>query len=336
MSKKNIFFWPHTTKSKIASYRLRCKLIANELSNFYDLNIKIGLRPTSNVDILLMSKRYDSSSLKIALDLKKNGTRVILDICDNHFVIGLSDDKSLSRCNHLVNAINAVDQVVTSSDFLKEEILKFCNPISPIIVISDIVEMNNYKILDKVFKFNSFFKFLKLKWTFSKKKCSRVIWFGNHQGSYNESGMADLLRIKSELEFIGRDFDFSLTILSNSKYKFNKIFSDWDIKTYYLEWDEVLFKDVLELHDISIIPCSRNDFTYSKSDNRVTTSLANNLKVIADPVPSYLKHQEYIYIGDWKNSLISCISDCEFKNINYDVNSHNHKIINEWLKLITI
>jgi len=39
MINKKIFFWPHTTNAKIASYRLRCKLIANELIKIYGANI---------------------------------------------------------------------------------------------------------------------------------------------------------------------------------------------------------------------------------------------------------------------------------------------------------
>lgn len=336
MSKKQVYFWPHTTNTKVASFRLRCKLIATELIKFGTFNVTIGSKPSKRIDVLILSKRYDTKTLISAEEFKlRYGTRVILDICDNHFVLKSSDNKSITKRDQLITAINTVDQVVTSSDFLKKEILKYCNPISPVIVISDIVEINKYTIFNKLCRLNALFNFFKLKWTFSQNKCSRIIWFGNHQGSYKESGMSDLLRIKSELQFVSEELNLSLTILSNSRKKYNDVFRDWDIKTYYLEWDEVLFKEVLELHDLAVIPCSINDFTLSKSDNRVTTSLAHNLKVIADPVPSYLKYQEYIYIGDWKKSLKNCIGDSELKNVNYDVINHNYSIINLWLKLIS-
>jgi hypothetical protein len=162
----------------------------------------------------------------------------------------------------------------------------------------------------------------------------RLIWFGNHQGSHEESGMADLQRIKSVLELLSKEFDFSLTILSNSKTKFDSIFSDWKIKVFYLNWNQAYFKNILRLHDISIIPSSQNDFTYSKSDNRVTTSLANGLKVIADPIPSYLKYEDFIYIHDWKNSLISCFCNNREKDKKFDSISHNLSIVNKWLNVL--
>ena len=326
MINKKIYFWPHTTSAKIASYRLRCKLIANELIKMFGTNINIGLKPNGDIDILLLSKRYDTLSLNKALELKHvNGTKLILDICDNHFILGSTDQHSFSRCNQLITAINSVDQVTTSSEFLKKVILKYCSPIAPVIVISDIVDTNNVSVFEKVYNWRAYLKFLNLKFMFSQGKSFRLIWFGNHQGSYDESGMVDLLRIK---------FDFSLTILSNSKTKFDSIFSNWTIKVYYLDWNHTYFRDILRLHDISIIPSSQNDFTYSKSDNRVTTSLANNLKVITDPIPSYLKHEDLIYIDNWENSLISCFSDSGEKNNQFDTISHNLSIIKKWSNVI--
>jgi hypothetical protein len=280
----------------------------------------------------------------MALQYKnKHQSKILLDICDNHFVLdNKSNNIGSSKKEQLIFAINNVDGIICSSFFLSKIIEKYNKNNIPIHVIEDVVEFpyatNNYNLNDLIPHFINYFKFQILNFDlfFSGiRKKNRFIWFGNFQGSFLNSGMKDLNLIKSYLENYNLKDKISLTILSNSKSEYKKYIKKWDIQTHYITWNRLYFSKILKLHSVSVIPVNKNEFTYSKSENRLTTSLSNGLKVIADPVPSYLKYNNYVYFGDWENSIYKLLNlkDSNFKIFNYL--EHNQDIINKWHTLIT-
>ena len=330
MKKLKIVFWPHTTNNKVASYRIRCKKIVEELANKNnDITISYSKKIPKVADILILSKRYDEDSINKAIKLKEDyGTKLFLDICDNHFI-----NNNNSRANQLITAINKVDHVISSTEYLANIIKKKINKKDNITVIGDIIEKpstKNYKLFLNPLKFLEYHIFKYKLINKNTLKSRRFVWFGNFQGSYSNSGMSDLNKIRKELEEINLNYKISLTIISNSKNKFNSIFKNWKIDCLYIDWNILTFSKILMLHSVSIIPVSKNDFTYSKTDNRVTASLAHGLDVIADPVPSYIKHSNNIFISDWKNSFLKILnSDIrQQEKINYHVINDN--VIRAW------
>ena len=336
MKNKTIFFWSTTKNINVASFRMRCKYIVDHLDI---LNVKVifGTQIEDNIDILVLSKRYDPLSIKTALILKnKNNTLVLFDLCDNHFVL-------VDKRKQLIAAINSVDVIICSSIYLSKIIRRNLNINKSVHVIEDIVEKVNQiqsfnlLIIHKYFYNYLKFNFLKFRLNFiTKEKKNRFIWFGNHEGSYNESGMKDILIIKESLEHLKKyENNISLTILSNSRKKYNEIFKDWEINTLYSTWNKMYFSKILKLHHTSLIPVNKNDFTYSKSENRLTTSLAHKLNVIADPVPAYIKFFNYAYIGNWDQSLKICLNSNDIKNSTFDYIKYNDDILYKWNFLFT-
>lgn len=327
MRKLRIVFWPHTLNSNVASYRIRCKLIVDELKNIDDNNIYlISKNIPQKADILVLSKRYDKDSIKAAMELKeKYGTKLLLDICDNHFI-----DEHKSK--ELQIAIDKVDHVISSTEFLKSIITNHVNK-KNIHIIGDITEPSNLKKGYHLLRIFYLWKIQFFKWKIKKINpniSKRLVWFGNHQGSIKDSGMSDLTLIRKELEELYREEKISLTIISNSCKRYRDIFKDWNLKTIYVPWDKTSFESIFKLHSTSIIPVSKNKFTYSKTDNRVTLSLYHGLQVVADPIPSYIQHADKIFLSDWKNSLKSIVTLDKRKQIGIDILKMNKKIINSW------
>ena len=327
MRKSRIVFWPHTLNSNVASYRIRCKLIVEELKKIDDNNVyAISEKVPQEADILILSKRYDKDSIRSAVELReKYGTKLFLDICDNHFI-----DEHKSK--ELQVAIDKVDHIISSTEFLKSIITTHTNR-KDIQVIGDITEHSNLKKGYYLLRVFYLWKIQFFKWKIKKTNpitSKRLVWYGNHQGSIKDSGMSDLNLIRKELEELYREEKISLTIISNSYKRYRDIFKDWNLETIYVPWDKISFENIFKIHSTSIIPVSKNKFTYSKTDNRVTLSLYHGLQVVADPIPSYIQHADKIFLSDWKNSLKSIVTLNRRKQIGIDILKMNKKIINSW------
>lgn len=332
-SKKHIHYWPHTTNSNIASFRIRCKIIAKELKA-QGCIVTYGFSLPRSLNTLILSKRYNRKTLEQALKLKQQtGCEILLDICDNHFMY---DEKSINRVDNVVQlkeAISQVDGIIASSIYLKQIIQDECGKDTSVTIIGDYVEQPHYvggfiSVLNirqrlQLARINSFFQ---------KKSNSlhhRIIWFGNHAGSYHEAGMGDLLKVKNIIERLAEHFPITLTVVSNSREKFNELIQDWNMPTLYIEWNADLFSSILKLHGISIIPISKNPFTMAKTANRVTTSLVHGLQVIADEIPSYFPFGHSIFLENWDENLQICLKGgCKNNSFNYE--SHNAEILNQW------
>lgn len=311
---------------------MRCAAIVQSLWGDQNFDVCYSMSPPSRTDLLILSKRYDKKSLEVAISLKqKNGSKLALDLCDNHFILE-GDMKHESRVAELQFAIDNVDVVFSSSEYLGELISKHSKNDLRIILIGDIIEpitpFPNRYLHPK--EYLNFFKLKRRLKSNTEEPPHRFIWFGNHQGSYKDSGMVGMQLIREDLESLNNDFNFSLTIVSNSEKKFKDIFSDWNTTCFYTPWDRFFFNSVMPLHNTSLIPVVLNEFTLAKSDNRVTFSLAHGLNVIADPIPSYKKHSDKIYLGNWRESLISCLKNKRKMDEPLDITEHNRLITDKW------
>lgn len=336
-----IEFWPHTRNEKVASYRIRCLLIAKGLQES-NINARVTNKPGIS-DVLVLSKRYDQKSLTAALKLKaEHGVKLVLDICDNHFDSNMNSKHARTRVDDLRTTLESVDQIIVSSSYLKETLQKEAEIRVPVFVIPDLIEEPFVpNIIDKIkFPVDELW-YLYLKFRFSNKRNTvKLVWFGNAGGDAAKGGMDDVLKIKEQLSRIASQHSIRLTIVSNSYKKYRTLKNTIGIDTNYIPWSSNTISRVLYLHQISLIPISKNSFTLSKTANRVTTSLVHGLEVFADLIPSYEDYKDLIYYNDWNgqfedlvlNSLIK--SNCCSKEPKLNVESHNQKILGTWVRCL--
>ncbi len=334
-------FWPHTSSSNTASYRLRCLRIIELLraAGMVVAEYKHGDVP----ERLILSKRYDAESVEHALYLKQRfGTKIYLDICDNHFYYSKPADFAIKRAALLMAAVKAVDCVICSSQYLAEVIKNEVIGYAPIKVVGDLVEFPVEPTSSDIIRHPISWTLLKnLKYSLNFEGVpvgSRLIWFGNHGSGFADGGMNDINSVKLYLEEAHKNFPLSLTIVSNSYKKYKSLTKRWIIPTFYLPWSRIFFSEVLKLHSISIIPILSNPFTMAKTSNRVDTSLAHGLSVIADPIPSYLEYKDIISLGSWGESLANLLCD----NVNRHSKSNieqlknkNISVVNAWMDLLS-
>jgi len=337
----SVHFWPHTQNPNTASYRLRCLRVMQGLQH-----CGVTSRLYSDGDVpenLVLSKRYDPVSIQLALELKTNfGTKLYLDICDNHFYYKTPEPAAIKRADQLRSAVKSVDVVIASSEYLAEVVRNESDNCKPVVVIGDLVEFPHEPgLLDKIRHSISFFRLKILELAINKLgpvKNRRLVWFGNHGGCYADGGMNDLQTIRTYLEDAHKEAPVSLTIISNSRGKYKKLTEGWKAPVFYLPWNKTFFSLALRLHGISVIPIQKNPFTMAKTNNRVTTSLIHGLRVIADEIPSYAHYKKSIIMNEWeKVFLMPAKSPTPYRgifNVEY-FREENEKIIEAWVSIFS-
>lgn len=255
--------------------------------------------------------------IKLAEQLKQNGTHIILDNCDNPFS-DYSDPAWQEGLTRLRTLFNLADTLVTCSEALIDILKPHCTLPAKIAFIDDPVEDRivypNDSLLNSILSPTRKLNWLRYLKHAAKLKLDQLqgrtplVWFGNHGTQFAEGGMLDLLRLQNLLEELALQYPISLSIISNNPKKFAQNFHSWSIPVHYLEWDRITFLPALRLHKICLIPATLNEFTTGKSTNRPVLALYHGLNVIADPIPSYLELQNFMYIGNWENALKSYLA----------------------------
>ncbi len=249
-----------------------------------------------------------------AISLRKRaGTRLVLDLCDNHFNFE-SDDPALHlRAATLREAVRAVDQVVASSPALAEVIESECGAGVPVGVIPDVAEppfvptrlaRSEHPIAEQ--------QLWRLAMSLRRSgipRERRLLWFGNHGSVGVNGGMTDLLRICEALHDAHCVRPLSLTVISNDEAKFQAVTQGWALPAYYLPWHPQTFSRIARLHSAVVVPISVNPFTQCKTNNRPATGFLHGLNVVADAIPSYQEFSDCAVLDDWRRGLGDYLDD---------------------------
>jgi hypothetical protein len=335
-----VSFWPHTTNPDIASYRLRCWWLQKMLEQRGILapTFQIG-QPAPKV--LVLSKRYDRKTLEVAKQLRtSHGTKLVLDICDNHFHFLNPDLVVVERANDLRRAVASVDLVVACSTYLRDVIEDEVPDHPPVRVIGDLVEPPS--LPSAVVHACHPLAWLQLqKLNHELKKTSadiqrRLVWFGNHGSSHVEGGMSDIRKLLPLLGDLHRRKSLSLTVVSNSRTKFEEVSETADFPMLYSPWLRPFFSRTLMAHHICVIPITPNQFTLAKTDNRVVTALVHGLHVVADSIPSHRGHTRQVCLDRWEEGLESAMAKTPSRpgaGI-IDSNAINAGVLLQWLETL--
>lgn len=301
---------PQNDEPRVASTRIRC---LNPLRELQRQGYPVELYSDSHADdydVVIFLKAYSESDVRLATELKQEGKIVVFDLCDNHF---LMNDKRVARLKRM---FGLADYWVTSTPVLADIIREnIPGEHKPVHVVEDAVEESliapAYNISGKLkasWHLAQLTRFLN-----SQGNASRVhlVWFGNHQGSHRDSGLVHVQKLKPLLEEIDRRYGLTLTVISNSRETFEKIFSGWSIPLFYLDWSPYTFFQAMRRHAITVIPIEVNEFTKVKTNNRVVLSLHLGLAVVADSINSYREFAHCISLDDWESGLLRYITQPE-------------------------
>lgn len=301
--KRKIVFWPSTDDLNLASQRIRCFDVVNRLKA-QGLDVSVQLEPRV-CDVLVLSKRYDNASIERALNLKQeNGTKIVLDICDNFFYFDVASSAAKLRAMELKDALTKADLVTCSSEFLAEQIGLRVSTEVRIRVVEDFVDRSLSTVRRPFFLQSlSDFRTLILNLQLASSGRTKFLWFGNSGGNFARSGISAVESILDVLNTWNAERPISLTILSNSRRSLSYFSKRSQFPIYYASWNARNFEKLAVLHDCCLLPVDENPFTYAKSANRLTSCLKLKIPVLATGVPSYLAYSRFAFLDPWNSSI---------------------------------
>ncbi len=308
---------PRFVDPRVASTRIRC---LNPLLELQSLDYPVEIfdrRRSSEYAAVVYSKLYDDATYREAMALQQHGARIVLDLCDNHFYNpnGLA---SLSKAGEqLKRMMGLADALVASTTAMSDVMRAEFPEARKITVIEDSVETEIRGVRTTFWEsWRGHRELPKLLRALAQEKRNGrtpLVWFGIHGGSNAEYGMLDLVKLQPVLETINSAYPLSLTVISNSKQKYNRSIKAWRLPTYYLEWRPHTVFAALRAHTIAVVPISQNPFTRCKSNNRLALSLSMGLAVVADSIPSYQAFADVCFLDEWRLGLERYLSDIELR-----------------------
>ena len=286
MTSPSVRWVPTAPTESVASARLRCYRPAAALARAgWDSVVVVGRRPVE-ADVVVFQKAYSSRHLALAARLRRQGTAVVLDLCDNHFY-NPGGNRVLSRRADRLRHMIGLAHVVTASTPAMADLV--CHPC--VQVVDDSLDVERPVRSP------------------AAGPGHRLIWFGNAGSQEMGFGMGDLGAIVGDLETLARSTVFELMVLSNSKEAFERHVRPARFTARYESWTPEGAEAVLRTADVALLPVTLNPFTLCKTSNRVTTALQQGLAVVAGQIPSYGEFAPYLRFGGWTENVGRYLAD---------------------------
>ncbi len=293
---------PQNYEARVASVRIRC-LKPMKVLRRQGLSIELYReRHEKDYRLIIFSKAYHARDVELARRLKSRGTKIVFDLCDNHFLL------ASERVERLRAMLGLADHWVVSSRALADVVRQeMAGEERPLTVIEDAVEEDlSGRALDLWGWAGAQVQLHHLKQFLNgpaNRQALHLVWFGNHKASYGDSGLAHMQKLRPLLERLHSRYSLTLTIISNSREVFESVFRDWKLPLFYLDWSAHTFFDAMRCHQVAVIPIEVNAFTRVKTNNRIALSLSLGLGVVADGIDSYRVFSECSFLNQWEKGL---------------------------------
>lgn len=234
--------------------------------------------------VVVLQKLYDPEHLVLAKQLQAQKTKIVFDLCDNHFFNPTNDPTWAQQAEWLQAMLNQADVVTVPTAALAERLGRPC------VVIRDGVEpCPPAGWLSTLPRRRAFIE---------------LVWYGIARGSRGAGGLCDLLEIADTLGDLAQQFALRLTVISNSEETYRRLIAPLDFPTRYRSWkSHANLCRLLPLHDVCLLPLSCNPFTVCKSCNRLALALFLGVPVVATAIPSYREFGDFCILDDWHNGL---------------------------------
>lgn len=264
--------------SQLASARYRVLIPAKELANrgfqIQVFNTQTIVRDVPEdilkCDQIVFSKSFTPVNEFIAREAKARGIRIIVDLCDNHFV---SEPELRS---HLIKMCELADVIVCSTPAMAEALMEHTGRAGTI--ISDPYEGEHQNPV------------------FTPKKSCELCWFGH---TINVPSLLNQLVSLEELATEGklgknpilRIVTGVIPELEEAIGRYNKSLTKWKLEL--IPWSLKATWDAFFNSDIVLVTTEGSaGFRAVKSPNRVIEPLWAGKMVVANPLPAYLEFSD--------------------------------------------
>lgn len=261
---------------------------------------------------IVVSKRLDAATVQALQHAKNQGSRIVVDLCDNIFTPKQQNERSYRQVENLVAMVAMADAIVAASEPLAAIIRERCPDAAVPQVIGDLAD--DLSIVPAPLLARPLYRWKlaherRLLRRAAARGVARLLWFGNNGGKRGQSGYPDLRRLLPALERLNQSLPVQLSVISNHRGKYRDMVRGCAMPTRYIEWDPWTFDGLLREHEVVLIPSQLNAFSICKTDNRVVSALRGGVAVAADRLPSYTAFEGAISLGDIEAGIRSYLQD---------------------------
>lgn len=269
-----------------ASNRYRCYHVARVLAqwgvaqSFYtSSDVSSGL--LDQVDALIIVKRMDPDVIQVVANANERNKPVFLDTCDD--MLHERARRNIGGLRRIVfDAIAPLlAGVVTPTATLAQRMRGYADGVATAIhVIPDIAETEELYYQTAEFAAG---KPLARPLSRVREKGSRksVVWFGNWGASHSNFGIASLLPAMRELRSVNKRIPLELVIVSSNEAMVDAALRPFGVPVRYVAWSPDAVYAELEAADVALLTTGDDDFSVTKSANRVLQALAAGVPVVA-------------------------------------------------------
>lgn len=307
-----VAFWYASNDLRQAAARMRAALLMPLLAQRGVAAEWLQYGEIQRYDCVVVSRRYDDDTVRLLRQFKHRGGRVVLDLCDNHFLPSSQQAKHLHRVDNLRALAELADVVVTASAALAQIVTRECPAARRVVAIGDMPD--DLRIVT-----TPLWQRALLGWQLARERAHlarvaapgvcRLVWFGYANKRQKDAGMEELTHLLPTLAALGRKYPLHLSVISNNAARYQQLIAPALLSSRYIEWHASTFDPLLSMHHVALIPASAHESTACRSDNRVLTALRAGLAVVADPVPSYAPYGDVIQLGAMENGVWLYVSD---------------------------
>lgn len=238
-------------------------------------------------DVVVFQKAYEPEHLRLARRLQRQGARVVLDVCDNHFDHPADDAVLADRARRLREMVAIADLVTASTPALASLV-----PHGRVHVVDDLIEQPGAVRTPAIPP---------------REGLPVVAWFGNVGSVVPRFGLVDLEAIVPELEEAAAVERFQLVVCTSSRDAFEARIAPHPIPSTFVPWSPEAQGQVLASASAAVLPITPNPFTMCKTANRVATALLHGAPVIAGRIPSYEEFHPFIRFERWREHLLEVL-----------------------------
>jgi len=270
----------HLCGSSLASTRLRIGVAARAINSTKGNECSYGEDiPGKPIDVILVGKigandveRRGDAWLSKLRGARQEGTKVILDLTDNHL------DAPSSMSNFYREAITLSDLIVVPSAKMKHHLARWA--MSPVVIIPDSIE---YEAIRP-----------------RQTRTLNGIWFGHG------SNLRYLVDRIEERALLARVESLTICTDTNSlKMLQNARIRPCFAEINYVPWSVSNLGAALKKVDFAFLPVGLDDVKKSGAGpNRLLTALTSGLAVFTQPLASYIEFREYFQNIDDSNMEI--------------------------------
>jgi glycosyltransferase involved in cell wall biosynthesis len=274
-----------------ASIRYRCYHVARVLAQWgvkhsFHTDADVPSAWLREIDALIIVKRLHPDIIELVARANEWNTPVFLDLCDDVLHERLPKNTGGKYGMVFTGIAPFLAGVVTPTLTMAQRVRGYAEGIEvPIHVIPDIAETEDLFYQAAEFATGTPQPRPAAPDASSKGKRKSVVWFGNYGGIHSNFGIVSLVPALHGLRTVHSQIPLELVLVSNSKEMADSIVRPFGVPTRYEPWSPETVYAELKQADVALLTTGDDDFSLTKSANRILQALSAGVPVVTMGVP---------------------------------------------------